>query len=111
MIKWYPTLYIDQVTEKKERKIKKRMERRKVNVQVYCVAIASNEKNLFDIYHANELLFPYSQRKEIKIVGLAGSKESAVLMVADIVNDMYQQTGKIDAGTFFQWEENVSDRR
>lgn len=111
MMKWYPVLYLDPATEKKEKKIKKRMERRKVNAQVYCVAIASNDKNLFDIYNVNELLFQYYQQKEIKIVGLAGSKESAVGMVADIVNDMYQQTGKIDAGTFFQWEENVPDGR
>lgn len=111
MVKWYPNLYLDSYTEKNLNKIKRRMERRKVNISVYCIALASNPKNLFDIYNTNELLFKYYSQKEITVVGLASSKENAVLLVADIVNDMYQKTGSLDARTFFQWEETVLRRR
>jgi len=111
MIKWYPELYLDSRTEKQVRRIKKRMEKQKITISVYCIALASNSDNLFDIYHTNEFLFQYYRQKEIKVIGLASSKESAFLMVADIVNDVYQQTGKLDVRTFFQWEESVLDKR
>lgn len=105
MIKWYPTLYLDSVTKKNLRKIKRRMERRKINLRVYCIALASNEKNLLDIYSTNELLFQYYRQKDIKVIGLASSKESAIQLVADIVNDVYQQTGRLDVRTFFKEDE------
>lgn len=87
------------------------MEKHKVTISVYCIAMASNPNNLFDIYNTNEFLFQYYRQKEIKVVGLASSKESAFEMVADIVNDVYQQTGKLDVRTFFQWEESVQNIR
>lgn len=102
MIKWYPALYLDSVTKKNLRRIKRRMERRKINLRVYCIALASNEKNLLDIYSTNELLFQYYRQKDIKVIGLASSKESAIQLVADIVNDVYQQTGRLDVRTFFK---------
>lgn len=105
MIKWCPKLYLDPVTEKKQKKIKRRMERQKINLRVYCIALASNEKNLLDIYCSNELLFQYYKSKEMTIIGLASSKESAVELVGNIINDVYQQTGSLDVRTFFQVEE------
>ena len=111
MIKWYPDLYLDSFTKKHVKKIKRCMERKKVTLNMYCIAIASNEKNLFDIYNTNEFLFRYYRQKEMKVVGLASSKENAFLLVADIVNDMYQKTESLDARTFFQWEESVLRRR
>lgn len=106
MIKWYPDLYCDPETEKKEKRIRKRLEKKRVNFRVYCIAIASNEKNLLDIYCSNELLFRYYRTKEMKIVGLASSKESAIQIVAEIVDEVYQQTGKIDVRAYFQEEES-----
>lgn len=87
------------------------MEKDKVTISVYCIAMASNSNNLFDIYNTNEFLFRYYRQKEIKVIGLASSRESAFKMVADIVNNVYQQTGKLDVRTFFQWEESVRNVR
>lgn len=101
MIRWYESLYLDSVTEKKVKRIKHRLEKKKVSAQVYCIALAINEADLFDIYRSNELLFSYYQRRDIKIVGLASSKDNAITMVGDIVNDMYQELGKIDKKAFF----------
>ncbi len=105
MIRWYSALYLDAKTKKKQKKIKRRMEKQKVNLGVYCVALASNENNLLDIYCTNELLFQYYRRRDMKVIGLASSKESAFRMVADIVNDVYQQTGRLDVRTFFEEDE------
>lgn len=81
------------------------MEKGKVLLSVYCIALATNENNLLDIYSTNDLLFPYYKRREITVVGLASSKESAVELVVTIINDVYHQTGKLDVRTFFQHEE------
>lgn len=102
MIKWYPNLYLDSITKKREKKIKKKMEQGRRTVLYYCIALASNPKNLFDIIYTDELLFQYYRRKEIYIIGLASSRESAVYMVKDIVTELYTNTGGFDARSYFQ---------
>ncbi|MBR3771718.1 MAG: hypothetical protein IKL07_05565 [Clostridium sp.] len=101
MIKWYPALYLDSVTRKHLNRIKRRMEKGKLTFSVYCIALATNEKNLLDIYSTNELLFPYYKKKGMTVIGLASSKEKALELVVDIINDVYQQTGELDVRTFF----------
>lgn len=101
MIKWYPALYLDSVTKKHQNRIKRRIEKGKHTVSIYCIALATNEKNLLDIYVANELLFPYYRKREMTIIGLASSKENALELVVELINDVYQETGKLDVRTFF----------
>lgn len=102
MIKWYPDLYLDSITRKQVKKIKRKMEQGRKTVFYYCIALASNPNNLFDIIYTDELLFHYYRSKEIYIIGLASSRESAVHLVKDIVTELYENTGRFDARTYFQ---------
>lgn len=101
MIKWYPQLYLDEQAAGKEAKLKSKIEKGKVSINLYCICIATNPDNLFDIINVNELLFHYYMQKQITIIGLAYSRENAVKLVEKIALDIYNQTDNFDTEAFF----------
>lgn len=82
-------------------RLKKSIEKGKLKFEVYCITFASNNENLFDIMNVNELLFPFYKRKEIYIVGLATSKEEAILLVVDMLMEIYNNTGDFLVREYF----------
>lgn len=111
MIKWYKDLYLDDNIGKKARKYRNRIEKGKLLPGVFCIIRALNENNLFDIINANELLFPYYQRKEILVLGLAPNRESAMYLVKDMLEEMYDRTGVFCPDEYygFQKKQSMSD--
>lgn len=101
MIKWYRELYLDDKVKKHKYKCMYSLEAGKLTMGLYCIAIASNSENLFDIINTNELLFQHYKRNVICIVGLAYGKDSAISLVTNIITDMYQQLGDFDTKSYF----------
>lgn len=101
MIKWYEDLYLDNNVTKNVRKYMKKIEKARPVYNVFCIALASNENNVFDIINANELLFPYYKRQNICIIGLALGRDSAFEMVREIIEEMYENTGGFCAREYF----------
>lgn len=101
MIRWYRDLYLDDKAKKNKHKCMHSLEQGKLTMGLYCIAIASNQENLFDIINTNELLFKHYKRSVISIVGLAYGKESAISLVTNIITEMYQQLGDIDTKSYF----------
>ncbi|MSS63287.1 hypothetical protein [Velocimicrobium porci] len=107
MVKWCDKLYMDDKIKKKPQKWRKRLEQEKLSYELYCIALASNHKNLLDIIDCNELLFRYYKKRDICVVGLAGSRESAILLVQNIIEDVYRETGGVNVRAYFKFEESV----
>jgi len=102
MIKWANKLYLSEdIKQKKKVKLIKTIENGQLTFEVYCVFFASNPNNLFDIINANELLFPYYSRKEMYVLGLATSKEHAKLLVKDMLEEVYKETGGFLVRNYF----------
>lgn len=102
MITWADKLYLSSdVKPRKKSKIIKAMESGQLTFEVYCITYASNPNDLFDIINANELLFPYYSRKEIKILGFATSKEDAKLLVKDMIEEIYRESGGFKVREYF----------
>lgn len=102
MIIWSDNLYYSKdIKETKKMRIKKSIEKGKLNFEIYCITYASNDKNLFDIMNSNELLFPYYANKDMYIVGLATSKEEAILLVVDLLMEVYNNTGDFLVRDYF----------
>lgn len=101
MIKWYDNLYVDSYMKKKSKKIKKQMDAGKFNLNVYCIAFASDGTNLFDIMNTNELLFQHYKKQDIRILGLAFGRESAILLVKEMVEEIYRNTGGFQVREYF----------
>ena len=101
MIKWYPNLYLDEKATKKVEKLKSKIETGKPLFGVYCICLALNKNNLFDIIDVNELLFRYYKQKQLTIIGLAYGRESAVRLIEKISLDIYQHTDNFEPEIFF----------
>lgn len=96
MIQWARELYLDDHMKKKEMKAKAKMNEGKFNLGVYCIALASNSNNLFDIFDANELKFPHYQNRDIYILGLSNSRSNAFILVRDMIDEVYQKIGDVN---------------
>ena len=102
MIKWADNMYFsDGIHKNKRKKIMKSIENGALKFEVYCITFAMNTNNLFDIINVNELLFPYYQRKEIYIIGLANSREEAKELAADMLVELYNKTGDFKVREYF----------
>lgn len=101
MITWYHKLYMDDHIIKNVDKIKTAIEENKPSIGIYCIALASNENNLFDIMNVNELMFQHYRRNKIYILGLARGKESAKRLVVRMIEDVYNETGDFHAREYF----------
>lgn len=102
MIRWAEKLYLSaDIKSKKKIKLMEYIENGKLTFEVYCITFASNPDNLFDIINANELLFPYYAKKEMYVLGLAASKEQAKLLVKDMIEEIYKNTGGFQVRDYF----------
>lgn len=101
MIKWSNEMAVDKTIAKKLDKTKKALEEESFRLGVYCIALASNEKNLFDIVCSNELLFKHYKKNTIYIVGLACSRESAVLVLSELVEKILKERQDIKIREYF----------
>ncbi len=96
MLYWNPTLLTDDGVSGKEKEIADKIREGKRQKDVYCILLPQNPANLFEIMQVNELLFPYYQRKELYLVGLAESRKSAVRLVCRMIAKAYRETKEPD---------------
>lgn len=104
MVRWCEKLYTDETVGKKPEKWKKKVEKEKPAIDLYCVCIASNPDNLFDIINCNEMLFRYYKRNTVTVAGLARSREAAVALVEEMVEDMLESSGTLNVKEYFRLE-------
>ncbi len=78
-------LYVGESIKHKSERILSRMEQNKFLMEVFCITKASNPNNLYDIYNYLEFKQPYYKDKPIHILGIAGSKQEAMELVASML--------------------------
>lgn len=103
MIKWYEKIYMDEKVEKNPEKYIKCIENGKLSLGLYCITLASNDKNLFDIIETNELLFRHYKNNTIYIIGLAKGKDRAIQIVQDLILEVYQHTGGFKVREYYDF--------
>lgn len=102
MISWSSQLFLSEnINNKKLKKIRDKIDKNKLTRNIYLITFASNKNNLFDIYDAKELNFPYYKRQKIHILGLAESKEKAYELVIDMIEKIYNETGDFKVRDYF----------
>lgn len=84
--------------------IRRRLRFRKAaSASTFAITFATNNDNLFDIYNMGELLFRYyrDSKEEIRIVGLASSRDGACELVSSMLEEVYEKTGAFDVRSYF----------
>lgn len=101
MVTWSENLYFGKGIKKKHRIAMFAIKHGKMAKDVFVIAFASNEENLFDIIAADELLFPHYKNCKIHILGLAKGREEAKNIVKDMIVDIYKETGEFKVREYF----------
>jgi hypothetical protein len=101
MISWTSRLYVGDKMKKKKEQVMASINNREAAFGVYCITFAAHPDNLFEIIDANQLLYPYYKKSEIRIVGLAKGKKEAIGLVQNMLMEVYHKTGNFDVRTYF----------
>lgn len=97
-MKWYRKLYLGESAARSKYKVFGRIRSNKFSYDTYLITLPSDTDNLLDIIPAAMLLQPYlkKHKSEIYVVGLADGKDEAFMVVRDIIDDVYSNTGAFD---------------
>lgn len=95
-MEWYRHLYLNENLAPKRKKLIRKLETNAGLPGIYVITIASNNRDLFDIFSANLLLQPVLHGHCPMIVGLAESEEEAIELVKEIVVDSFEKYGTCD---------------
>lgn len=91
---WYSRLYVSDDLKEKKDKIMDKIEHGVGTPGIYLITVASNEKNLLDIFTADQLLWPVMHRICPVIVGMTRSYEEATDLAASMILEAYKCTGE-----------------
>ncbi|MCR5431195.1 MAG: hypothetical protein K6E95_01415 [Lachnospiraceae bacterium] len=106
MIEWDKDLRARGKAKRKEKKIRKLVEKRRLrSVNYYCLAFPSNKDNILDIYNMGEFLFAHYRKdytSNIHIIGLADNRDEAAELARDIIDEVYRKSGTFDVERYFR---------
>ncbi len=96
MLDWYKKLYIGENAKKDVAMAKWRLNHGKLQMNMFLITYASNPENLFDIIGTEQLLQKTVHRRCPIILGLAASKEEAIQIVQQIIEETYAKQKDVD---------------
>ena len=96
-MKWYKKLYLSEKAKDSKYKVFWKVKAGKVQKDTFLITLSDHSDNVLDIYSANVLLQPHCKQSHvidnIYVVGLAMSYDDALLLVQDIIGEVYANTG------------------
>jgi hypothetical protein len=98
-MRYYKHLYLADGIKKKEKIIRK-LEEKKLQMNIHIITLARNEKNQLEIYNSMILLQPDFPHDDFFVVGLAKGYEDAVEMVEEIAREVYNKTKGADIRSY-----------
>ena len=90
-MRYYKHLYLAEGLKKKEKIIRK-LEEKKLQINIHVITLARNEKNQLEIYNSMVFLQPDFPYDDFLVVGLAKGYEDAVEIVEEIAQEVYNKT-------------------
>ena len=98
-MRYYKHVYLADGIKKKEKIIRK-LEEKKLQMNIHIITLARNEKNQLEIYNSMILLQPDFPHDDFFVVGLAKGYEDAVEMVEEIAREVYNKTKGADIRSY-----------
>lgn len=103
---WYENLYVGKNAQKKVSSYIQRIESGSYPVQVFLIALSSDERDQIDIFSARNLKFWYNQKKCPLIIGIAQGREEALEVLQTMTEDVLCETGDLDFRQYFNSKVN-----
>lgn len=99
-MKYYRHLYLSKGLEKKKEKIIRKLQKNKLQYDLYLVALPETEKNQLEIYNSALFKQPDYPVQELFVVGLANGYEAALELVEEITRTVYNETKGADIRSY-----------
>ena len=100
--RWFQPLHVKKLSGKKAEKIIRRISQNHFEKDAWLIVLPFGEHNLFDIYPAYVFLQKEFPSYRADVIGLAKSREHAVELAAELVQEVYQATGGFDTRTYYR---------
>ncbi len=98
-------LYTTEKTKKMLPRIMHKIRTKRLQPGIWLITIASNEKNLLDMFQSIYYMQPMFAHLNPDIVGIAESEDAAKELLIRMTEDMYRETGNFDVRTYFRFQE------
>ena len=92
---FYKKMYCDEKLQKKKKRIQRKLRMNMRQLSVYTISLAYGN-DLFDIMHCANFKQKAYDRKNLYIIGIASSYESALVLVQDMIQNFYKMYGTYD---------------
>lgn len=102
---WYRKLYVGKLISSRVTELRRRIEKGEYPPGIWLITIAGNPQNQLELYRASELSNPVAAGHVQMIVGLAFSREEALVLLEQIAKDALDSDGSADMRAFLLREE------
>lgn len=95
-MEYYKYLYLSDKIKRKRDKIIRRIEKNKIQHDIYLLLLPGNDRNQLEIIHTGFLLQPDYPKEELFVVGIANSYDAALELVEKITQEVYDNTNGVN---------------
>lgn len=97
---FYYDLYMSDVWKNKKEKIVEKLQKNKLQPQVYIIALAQGEQNQLEIFSSMLIKQHVFENASLFIVGIVSGYEEALLVIEEISRKVYKETGELHIRRF-----------
>jgi hypothetical protein len=101
-MKWYRNLYVGESIAENSEKVKRKILRGALQVQIYVITLPSNQQNLLDIIPVREIQQKYYPKRDLYVIGLAKGREEAEQVATELLSEVYFKTGGFDLQAYLK---------
>ncbi len=99
-MQYYKHLYVHKTMEKKKDKTIRKLEEGKYRPAVHLIILPEGEGDQLEIIDTSMLRQKGFPRRDFFVVGIAKDQGDALKMVAEIVEEVYNETGGTDVRSY-----------
>ena len=101
---YHPKLYLgDSIDGKKLDKLKKKLENRPLTTNCFVIALSRNQEDQLDILSAKLFVQRYYRKNPPFVVGIAGNREEAFLLVEKLARECMAVRGDCALKEYLKW--------
>lgn len=99
-MRYYKHLYLEPGLVKKKKKIIRKLEAGKFQINIHIITLPRNGKDCLEIYNSVLLLQPDFPHEDFFVVGIAKGYDSAIELVEEIVKEVYNESKGADIRSY-----------
>ncbi len=109
-LKLYCDLYVSECWQKKMSKIIHKLRSRRLQPQVYVIALSQGEQNHLEFYSSALLKQRCFDDLDVFVVGIADGYDECLMITGQITEKVYKETGSVDIRSYILKRQNEYER-